>query len=320
MRRNAQQGFTLFELLVVIALIALLAGLTIMIGPALQRSEKAARGGANVQATLFIAKQTALRDQVLYGVRLLPDGNGNFNALQYITQPGDYVRNRVQVVANDTTQVQFETDITDGLADPTLWPIQLGDYLQIQSNPTPTIIISIVAIKNGTQTTVNAQFPQGMTATGVAAPDSYTIQTQSQNSGPTASFTSDFRVMRMSRPVSGEEIVQLPDDVIIDGARSLIGAEGFYVIDTTKVPPVPALVRSNYDILFTPPGPVTGVAARSGKIVLWVRDINDDPTVSSNQALITIFPRSGAIASYEVNTAPGEDPYAFTYDPRPNGF
>jgi prepilin-type N-terminal cleavage/methylation domain-containing protein len=295
MRHNPRHGFTLIELLVVIALIALLSGLTIMIGPALQRSEKSSRGAANVQGTLFIAKQTALRDRVLYGVRLLPDGSGNFNALQYITQPGDYVRNRVQLVAGNATQVQFESDITDGLADPTLWPILKGDYLQIQGNPTPTLIIAVGV-------------PDGLPAN--------VIQTQSVNPGPTGSWTSDFRIMRSSRPVTGEDIVQLPDDVIIDAGRSQIVPET--VIDYTKSPPV--LVRSNYDILFTPSGPVTGAAARSGKIVLWVRDINDDPTVSSNQALITIFTRSGAIASYEVNTAPGEDPYAFTYDPRPNGF
>src|SRR5207253_1960644 len=72
MQRQRRTAFTLIELIVVIAIIAVLAGMVYMIGPVLQRSQAASRGAEMVQSQLFNAKQIALRDKALYGIRLLP--------------------------------------------------------------------------------------------------------------------------------------------------------------------------------------------------------------------------------------------------------
>jgi prepilin-type N-terminal cleavage/methylation domain-containing protein len=275
--RQHREGFTLIELLVAMAIIALLAGLTITLGPVLQRTQQASRGAEQVQGTIFAAKQTALRDQTLYGIRLLQDSDGNFRSMQYINQPDDYVRNRVSVDPANPTLVNFQSDISDGLGpDTTIWPVQVGDYIQIQSGPNPRRIVQINS---------NNQ-----------------VVTASANAGP-STFTTDFKVFRGPRAVPGEEIILLPDDIIIDAGRSVITPDN----------------NGQFNILFAPAGTVVGNAAQNGKIILWVRDVNTDPTTAREQSLIVVYTRPGSIASYAVDVG-SADPYSFTYDSRPNGF
>jgi prepilin-type N-terminal cleavage/methylation domain-containing protein len=289
--RQQRRGFTLIELLVAIAIIAVLAGLTILIGPMLQRTQQSSRGAEQVQGSIFAAKQTALRDARLYGVRLLPDPDGNFRSMQYITQPDDYVRNYISVAPGSPNTVNFfqstptgqffPADISDGLgSDPSIWPIQVGDYIQIQSGANPRRIVGYGFNQNGQP-----------------------IQVTTASANTVVPFpTTDFRIIRGARPVPGEEIILLPDDVIIDPVRSQ--------------PPLPA---APVDILFNPNGNVVANGVLPGKIILWVRDVNVNPATAREQSLIVVYTRSGYTASYQVDVG-SADPYSYTYDSRPNGF
>src|SRR5262245_51990991 len=109
-------GFTLIELLVVIGIIVIIAGIVVMLAPAIMKGDRAARGASQLQGTLFIAKQQALRDRIPYGVRLFradPNpllGNGNPNpdffkvrSYQYIQQPLDFRRGFVSAAAATNT-------------------------------------------------------------------------------------------------------------------------------------------------------------------------------------------------------------------------
>ena len=189
-----------------------------------------------------------------------------------------------------------------------LWPVQVGDYIQIQSAASPSRITKIIS--------------------------NFEVETLSPNtSGLTGVFTADFRIMRSPRPVAGEDIILLPEDVVI----AFPNLPPFAKPPPPPAPPFPLVPidfpsiivpddNGRYDILFTPSGAVTGNTARLGKIILWVRDLNENPTTARQQALITVYSQSGAVASYDVNTSvPTSSPqagiwYSFTYDSRPSGF
>ena len=85
-------AYTLIEIIVVMAIIAGLAALAVLVFPRLQDSQRVSKGTDIVQGKLFVAKQTALRDQLPRGVRLISTGNAgaNFDQLQLIEQPAPY--------------------------------------------------------------------------------------------------------------------------------------------------------------------------------------------------------------------------------------
>lgn len=316
--KRRRTGFTLIELLVVITIMALLAGMAVLIGNALFRSDKSQRAASTAAAAFQIAKQTSLRDRVVYGIRLVPDINGNFNGLEYIYQPPDYVDNEyintpspLGPIANG---IQFDNrgtpqalrrDISGGLGpDKNLWLVQVGDFIQTENDPSPHLIIRVGPDPASTAPPRRAL---AYNEIEVAAPGTDpTVQT----------WSSKFRVMRSARPVPGEEIVRLPEGIIIDANLSRLG--------TNSLTPDP--ITGRVDVLFSPAQGVVGATSRAGKIILWVRDSTEDPATTKNQLLLVIFTRTGLVTSYPVDTSGRIDPltgtvnpYSFTYDPRPTG-
>ena len=69
---NYRSAFTLVELLVVITLIMILAGMAAAFLPAIGDSARQAQAGTMLQQWILTAKQKALRDQVPCGLRLIP--------------------------------------------------------------------------------------------------------------------------------------------------------------------------------------------------------------------------------------------------------
>jgi len=290
----------------VIFIIAFIAGLLILLGPALLNSEKAARGAQMLQGSLFIAKQQALRNEFRpYGIRLLVDPNNPTQAtsFQYIEQPGLFTGGQVQVNATAPTTVNYSgVDPTGGLSEQNLWPVQPGDYIWVNPSTDPRLfqIASVNPTANPTVGTYTL-------ATPYVPPDGASAGTPSTTS----------QIVRRPRPVAGEDTLLLPDDVIIDLSVSIITPEQVIVIDPTTQAPTKV---PSYDILFAPDGSILGAGGRTGKIVLWVRDTNQALTTDKEQSLITVFTRGGLIASYAVDITPNGDPYSFTRDPRASGF
>jgi prepilin-type N-terminal cleavage/methylation domain-containing protein len=279
-------GFTLIELLVVIVIITIVSGLLMLIAPALLKSEPASRGAQLLQGNLFIAKQQALRNSAPYGIRLLPDSDGQVRSFQFIQQPGDFTGGSITVQAASPTTATFaNVDLSGGLTDPTLWPVQQGDYLQIQ----------------------------GGTLTLITAVTANSVTTKSNNPVTT---TTDYRIIRAARPAAGEDTIFLPDDVIVDmgaAGNPPTGCSGSIITPDTRPN---GLVY--YDILFSPSGAVLGPAANSGKIILWVRDTHENYATDPDESLITVYTRNGLIASYPVDTS-STNPYSFTQNPGAGG-
>ncbi len=307
--RPRRRGFTLIELLVVIGIIVTVAALTVLLGPALLKQDRAAQGASRLQGTLFIAKQQALRDRNPYGIRLIFDSNasGVVRSFQYIRQPDSFTGGTVQVATANSNQVSYSNvSPTGGMAAQADWLVQKGDFIQIGG---PGAELKKLADP--------PLVPTGSPLTSTSG----TFQTVN-NYSSTITPTSTYRIYRSARPVPGEEVITLPDDVIIDfqaptnwTSRSTMTANpdtGFY------------------DILFSPSGAVLGAAGRSGQIALWVRDTSEDPVpaqasfypADANQTLIVIFPRTGLIGAYPIDPSNPSDRtqcYSFTRDPRAGG-
>lgn len=111
MRTAPRRGLTLIEMLIVMALIVVLLGLVVAVGPRIGDKQRATRGASQVQSWLRIARGRAVRSMTDIhprpsGVRLL-NPSGPFEAqyvteLQYIETPAPFTGGNVEVPFDNT--------------------------------------------------------------------------------------------------------------------------------------------------------------------------------------------------------------------------
>lgn len=298
-----REAYTLVELLVVLGIIAFLTGLVVVLWPGFASSTQSTSNADKAQAMLLIAKQKAIRDRVATGVRLIPDPNDptgmRVKQLIYIQQPEPYT----PPIANGTvvgkltafspadrrvtfTNVDFLGGLgaNDGLVQP-------GDYLEINGGGSVHLITSVVSTSAASSTVlvINDQIP-------------------------TPNATTNWRIIRAPRPVSGEEPLDLSGDVIIDLALSRN-------VPIRTVPPssgtgTPLVYR---EILFAPSGSVVGHGTQGNdKILLYVRDSSRKTVTDGEPVLVGIQIGTGFIGGYPVDVSSG-DYYTNTRDPHASG-
>jgi len=295
-----RSGLTLIELLVVMFIIVMVAGLGIYLMPKLQ-SEKGSRGAQDIQGALMQAKYRALRDKTPKGIRLIPDPADPSKCRSYvfIEQPEDWAATTISANAQapnpNTVYTVTGGDLTGGLPDKTLWPVQPGDYLYVGK-----ALRGIVQDMSATTITVLG--------------DPLAVAITSTNRGTNKNWW----VVRGPRPIPGEEVINFPDGVAVDLDRYWGPAPYNVPLTNLGQPTGP------YDIMFSPSGSVAGRYATQGQIYLWVRDTTrtlqntNDP---GEQIVIVVYTRSGQIGAYPVDTTNGADPLSFRNDPkfRPSG-
>jgi prepilin-type N-terminal cleavage/methylation domain-containing protein len=316
-----RRAFTLVEMLVVLTLIIILASIAVAFVPRTNQRSKTSQAASSLQGWLLIAKQWAKRDQVPTGLRIFPGmtypntiaPNSAYRTdVQYIQQPPDYTaRIPSQVGAGvggylntvvttsplGTTHVMISAPSAVGGQQPvpvpgavidlfggftsaapsSSWLVQPGDYLEINGGG-PLYGISKVVNSGG--------LPGG--------PGDTLVLTSPISIPSGANVNVSYRVIRQPRILPGEPSLLLPQDTAIDTGASFPTRP-----DVAVPPPLPTPI----DILFNPSGTVslTGGTA-SGNVVLWVRDVTQDGFVD-DQALITVYARSGTIAAYPVDTS-----------------
>jgi prepilin-type N-terminal cleavage/methylation domain-containing protein len=314
-RSQRKFAFTLIELLVVIAIIGVLAGLAIYFIPSFQTSERAARGGSNVQQWLQSARQRAKRDGVPRGLRIVFDTTtGHATKAMYLEVPDDLGGGRyydatakdwrtlqivsggslqkvlLQSVLPNNTGVVSAFDFGAGFSkDPT---VQYGDYLELDGAGLPRVIVD-TAQSDNTKPVYDVLVLASQLPEGISSP------------------VKNFRIVRAPRP-TGDEVLELPKSIVVDA-----NTNAYYdgkVWGTISLPI--NLTTGNLDILFSPTG---AVMTRHSKpeIRLWVRSTDEDsvPVVQPTDyfrgepTLIVVGINSGNVSAYHVNVGNPADPY-----------
>jgi prepilin-type N-terminal cleavage/methylation domain-containing protein len=312
-RCSRRGGFTLVEMLVVLALVLVLATLLVTFGPRMDEKRRAASGADVLQQWLLIAKQRALRDHVPTGLRLVQTTSGQtaINQLQYMQQPADFsVKGTLSFSSSSSSGAPFDVVtltpasasspnfIGDFPGTQSAWNVQPYDWLILPDN-TVHLITTVGYGGNPLVLQINAA--------GAAQTQPPPMKTWSVQRGP--------------RPIQGEQPLLLPKDVAID-----ISTNSAYLNPLPQFPPPPGPPPPGpIDIMFGTAGPVVSRGASIGKIILWVRDMTQ-PLTSDDQSLIVVYVRTGFIAAHRVDMTPSAtgtpafvNPYSFAQDGRSSG-
>jgi type II secretory pathway pseudopilin PulG len=287
--RSERGGWTLIEIVVVMALLIVLATLALAISPRLLEQAKAARGAGQLQGWLLVARQLALRDRTPTGLRMQVDADGYVRQLAYIQQPDDFSGGGPCRGSSGQNPLLFDppTDFTGGQpGSPDQFSVQPGDYLEL----------------NGGGPVHQIQGVRGGTALDLVIP-------------ATLPGTPTWRILRQPRLLVGEQTLPLPLDVAID-----LNPGRSQGVPVRSVPPPPGSKQpptAFWEILFAPSGAVIGKGTVGAKIFLWVRDVTFEDPDEGEPTILAVQVRTGFISAHPVNRS--GDPYLFASDDRSSG-
>jgi prepilin-type N-terminal cleavage/methylation domain-containing protein len=303
-----RRAFTLVELLVVLAIVLILAAVTISSVNFSYNADRMRAGGRQLQSFLMGARDKAIYANEVRGVRLLLDPNDNHavSAVQYIGAP----QRETGVLTFDSTgrSVSYSSG--------TLWSslsrrgfLRAGNRIQIPQDTGAWFTISAIipVLNHEPNLILNRPNPD---LAGTVNPISFALELA-------------------STPLGDAQPVQLPRGTVID-------------LDGSQIPRSwrPFSLSESYsrqmDILFTPRGTVVGDTSALGIVHLLVSDASDvlkwktaidgrnstkylvnslplvpaentsatPPVVPKDRIVVTIATRTGNVAVYPINPIP----------------
>jgi prepilin-type N-terminal cleavage/methylation domain-containing protein len=295
--RTKRAAFTMVELLVVLAIIALLGALLAYVMPTFRERNRAAKGGQAVQGWLTYARQQAIYRQTPQGVRFMfapatITGGSTLAVVecQYLEKPDDYDGAGHPLVTdpsdpnppNPTRLKAAGFNFNDG-------SVETGDNLEIFGSG---LIHSVTVVPSDPTNSPNIL---DMLVLSSGLPNA--INTTLVN----------YRIIRKAR-VSGDESMKMPNGVIINLNLTFTSPPpGYYVPSTFQFTDKPLNTQGFFDVMFAPSGAVLDTGG--SKLALWVHTQEAANAFDSNPTLIVVYTGSGAVAAYDP-VPPPANPYA----------
>jgi prepilin-type N-terminal cleavage/methylation domain-containing protein len=320
---NRRGGFTLVELLVVMAIILAIAALAAAFAPRITDNTNLSRAVDNIEQWLLTAKMRAKRDGLATGIRLVQaqgDPKGFYSQVQYIQQPDPltggwmsatqttgsvaygtlYLTGGVLHSAANGAVHFFNVDFWQGGLPQSEWLVQPGDYLEVRDG--------------GVYLIGHVPGPLTITLANAATAGSYDHSLSITSPG-----TTNYRILRQPRLLIGEEPLLLPNNFAID---TTVIPNTILPGNTTSSQPVHwsnvAVGSSTFpEVLFSPTGAVVGSNAASSMIFISVYDTTMNPFDDSRVGIVAVQTRTGFIGAYSV--APGSNPFYFAQTARESG-
>lgn len=299
-----RRGFTLIELMVVIAIIAFLAGLTMLVVPTIMEKDRTVDAVTSIEGWLQNARLRALRDKQPRGVRFII----NTGLPPHVSTEAAYIELPPVIVLGDgpgsyplnSPRVIFTYDVNTpvpqypqgSIANRRCQLQNLTPFQVQQVQPGSTLHMPVL---NATQFyLITNVFPAG----GGNAPGTFNVIVEladypdAQMGAGTSLATYHFGISSVPRPLLGEPVMQLPVNTCVDLTPN-VSQPGF-----TGVPG-----QMDYDVMFAPSGQTLSVATAqstgaAGQIFLWVRDYTKVPEMEPLTLGWATYPNGPASAAY----------------------
>lgn len=282
MKRNA---FTLIELLIVITILIILAGLTVTAYSSLTGGEKMRAASRQLQSAILGARDRAIQSGRTYGVRLSPDSSqsGAITSLNYVSQPPNWTDGRIELWRDANGDVK----IVKELASVPAGHKRTGWYnLKQHGLLAPGLKIRIS--QQGSWYTIADVSQLTATTETLILREKFRSAPVESNPAKSAFPPLDYEMQLYPHIAPGTDPITLPAGCGIDIAKSL------------NLP-----VAKPYDLLFSGRGVPTGWAASRHKIFFLLSELGDieaglDPSKrEGDMKVVSLRGSSGAVTSHE---------------------
>lgn len=265
--RRARTGFTLVELLVSLAILLILATITIRLVNGTLDNDRMKTGSRELQSYLAGARDRAIYAGQPRGVRFIPDPTDNYTVRRFV------------YVGASNNYTDGSSIIVDSMGNITLPMSGLKAWQNLWSrgqfvNGTPIQM----TLQSGTKLGFFTVSPTTFSGT---TPTAFAITTQSSQF-PITSPGATYTLQLAPTILPNEQPRALPANIVIDLRTSVLPASW----------PAPPTAASNFDILFSPQGTVIGAPASDGRIHFVLADLAD----TTAQTLIP-----GLTSRYQLN-------------------
>ena len=315
-------AFTLVELLVAIAVLIVLASLTLLVVPGILEQDRTTDAASLTRQWIMIAKARAAHDQAPRGIRFIVD-TSKPPAQQLLCTEVQYVEMPPLAVPNPLVNVSLASD-----------PHVQINYTLTASPPTPqggVVINRQIVIRN--LTLAQALEYQTMSYLYLPTLNGLHLQVQ-QPIPPPQPQAAPYDTTRYTLTMSPARTIELDDEMgaanqyatfhfgILGAIRPLVGEKTQPLpkgtcVDLLSSSPA-GVVGFDYDLVFAPNGQV--VVRNEAQINLWVRDPEKpggNPLVYPNanwqlggeQQVVSLKSKSGALGVFPI--AQSANPFQF---------